>query len=317
MIITEKPKIGISRCLLGDNVRYNGGHKLDDYIKNVLGKFVEFIPFCPEVEAGFGVPREAVHLNKIENEIFMIGEKTGTDYTNRMNSYLSRKIPDLLNQNLCGYILKSKSPSCGIYRTRVYSENEAPNINGRGLFAEALLNSNCNLLVEEEGRLHNPEIRENFIGRIFINFRWNAFIKEFSVNNFMLFHQSIKYTLMAHSPSNLKEMGKIVANTNPDLLHSSVKDYKILLDKTLKILTDRKKNRNVLDHIMGYFKNDLSSGEKEELKILFDRYYNGLLPIIVPITMLNHYVNKYNNEYLKGQFYLNPHPMELMLLNHV
>lgn len=167
-----KPKVGISSCLLGKNVRYNGSHKLDYYIKDILGEYVDFIPVCPEVEAGFGVPREAVHLRETPEGIRMITEKSDKDLTEGMHKWSEQKLKQISSLELSGYILKSKSPSCGIFRTRVYRDEKGPSLNGRGLYAEALIQKFPDLLVEEEGRLHNPEIRENFIKMLFISQLW-------------------------------------------------------------------------------------------------------------------------------------------------
>jgi len=312
-----KPKIGISTCLLGEAVRYNGGHKLDHYIRDTLGKFVDFVPICPEVEAGFGTPREALHLHETENGVVMLTEKSKEDLTEKMTSWSRNKLKEIEDIELCGYIFKSKSPSCGVYRARIQREEKGVNLNGRGLFAQEFISAYPQLIVEEEGRLHDPVIRDNFIQNIFINHRWNELNKNRSIRGLMKFHESLKYSLMSHSPRILKEMGPIVANSNKIDTDEVFDLYKVKLVEALKELSDKKKNKNVLDHIMGYFKNNLDKSEKAELKEVINNYYNGLLPIIVPITLLNHYVKKYDDIYLQGQFYLNPHPLELMLRNHV
>jgi uncharacterized protein YbgA (DUF1722 family)/uncharacterized protein YbbK (DUF523 family) len=312
-----KPKIGISRCLLGENVRYNGGHKLDHYIKETLGEFVEFIPICPEVEAGLGVPRESLELNEVESDIRLIGKNSREDYTDKIDSWLDRKIPEIDSWDLCGFILKSKSPSCGIYRTRLYRESKPPSLNSRGLFAKRLIESYPTHLVEEEGRLHDPIIRDNFIERVFINLRWREFVKEPSVSKLMKFHQDLKYTLMCHSPWLQKELGKVVAAATYGNLDYDIDNYYKKLNSCISEYSSKKSHRNVLDHIMGYFKKDLSGDEKAELKEIIANYSRGLVPLIVPITLINHYVRKYNQDYLKTQFYLNPHPLELMLRNHI
>lgn len=313
----NKPKIGISRCLLGANVRYNGGHKLDHYIKDTLGEFVEFVPICPEVEAGFGIPREAMELYEDSDGIKLVEKNSREDLTPTMNSWIEGKIPEIKEWDLCGFILKSKSPSCGVFRTRLYRENKPPSLNSRGLFAKELIDSIPEMLIEEEGRLHDPIIRDNFIERIFINLRWKEIIDEPTVTKLMKFHEYIKYTLMAHSPKLQKDLGKIVASSTKNTLDSDYNSYYSLLNNCLAIYSDKKNHRNVLDHIMGYFKRDLTADEKAELKELIENYSRGLVPLIVPITLLNHYVRKYKQDYLRTQFYLNPHPLELMLRNHI
>lgn len=313
----ELPKVGISTCLLGKNVRYNAGHKLDEYLKDVFGKYVEYVPICPEVEAGFGVPRETVQLHEKEDGIKMITLKTNRDLTPQMNAWLDKRLNEIEKMNLTGYILKSKSPSCGVFRTRLYREGKEPSLNGRGLFAKALISKFPELLVEEEGRLHNPVIRDNYIQSLFIHYRWKGLNSNLSVHGLIKFHERIKYTLMSHSPIILKDMGKVVAQTVKGNLEGQSHFYFKKLNEALSQYADIKKNRNVLDHIMGYFKKDLNKDEKAELKEVIENYSNSLVPLIVPITLLNHYVRKYDQKYLKDQFYLNPTPMELMLRNHV
>lgn len=314
---TEKPIIGISRCLLGENVRYNCGHKLDNYIKYTLGKFVDFKPICPEVEAGMGVPREAVQLHEINGEVKMLGEHSREDFTSIMNNWLDKRIEELKLTNFSGFILKSKSPSCGVYRTRLYRDNKPPSLDYRGLFAQRLVKEFPILLVEEEGRLNDPVIRDNFIERVFINFRWLKIIKNPDIGTIMKFQEYMKYILMSHSPKLQKELGALIANMSKKTLKEDIKRYYTLLNRCLATYSTKKSHRNVLEHIMGYFKKDLTGDEKQELRELIVSYDSGLIPLIVPITILNHFTRKYSSEYLKNQFYLNPHSLELLLRNHI
>lgn len=313
----DRPQIGISRCLLGENVRYNASHKLDNYIKNKLGKFVDFVPICPEVEIGMGTPREAVQLFEINGEVKMISENSKTDFTNEMNDWAAKKALDIKDLNLCGFILKSKSPSCGVFRTRLYRDNKPPSLNYSGLFTQALKKELPQLLIEEEGRMHDDVIRDNFIERIFINHSWSKLLEVPTVSKFIKFHESLKYTIMSHSPKLQKELGHIVASVNKNRLKEALDTYYKLLIVCLGNYANIKSHRNVLDHIAGYFKNDISNDEKKEIKRLIENYYDGFTPLIVPITILNHYKNKYNKEYLMNQVYLDPHPLELLLRNHI
>jgi uncharacterized protein YbgA (DUF1722 family) len=196
-------------------------------------------------------------------------------------------------------------------------KDKSPSLDSRGLFASELIKNFPDLPVEEEGRLQDPNLRENFIQRVFIYYRWKQILLKPSVSGFMDFHKRIKYTLMAHDPQGLKDIGSIVAHSTKETLISDMDNYFKALSQILIIIPTVKKHKNVLDHIMGYFKNHLSQDEKAELIELINNYYNGLIPIIVPITLLNHYVRKYHEKYLETQFYLNPLPMELMLRNHV
>lgn len=313
----EKPRVGISTCLLGKSVRYNAGHKLDYYLKDYLGQYVDFVPVCPEVESGMGVPREAVHLHETPLGTRMITEKSGEDVTDRMQSWILKKMDQIDSLNLSGFILKSKSPSCGLFRTRLYREDKPPSLNSRGLFAKALADRFPDLIIEEEGRLHNPDIRDNFIQMLFIRYRWKALLKEYTVSALMLFHKELKYTLMSHDPTGLKRLGQIAAGGAKETLDKSFREYYALLNEILRNPSDRKKRTNVLEHIMGYFKKNLTGEEKAELKEIIGSYKRGWVPLIVPVTLLNHYVRKYKQDYLSTQYFLNPHPLELMLRNHV
>lgn len=315
--LQDRPKIGISRCLLGDSVRYNGGHKLDHYLKDRLGKYVDFVPICPEVEVGMGIPREAVQLFEINGEVKMLGQKTKTDFTKNIETWSEKKILQIKDLSLSGFILKSKSPSCGVYRTRLYREDKPPSLNSRGLFARELIREIPQLLIEEEGRLNDNVIRDNFIERVFINHRWIKFKEDPTINSFIVFHECLKYTLMSHDQKIKKKLGQIVANTTKDSFLVDLDKYYLLLTECLGNYADKKSHRNVLEHIVGYFKKDITKDEKVEIKTLISNYSNGYIPLIVPITILNHFTRKYSKEYLKKQFYLNPHSLELLLRNQI
>ncbi|MBN2616992.1 MAG: DUF523 and DUF1722 domain-containing protein [Spirochaetales bacterium] len=312
-----KPKIGISTCLLGENVRYNGGHKMDVYLKKTLSKYVDFYPICPEVECGFGIPREAMQLHYVNDEKRLITINSKVDVTEQINIWLIKRRSYIKELKLNGYIFKSKSPSCGVYRTRLYRENQPPSLDSRGLFADDFINNNPFVPIEEEGRLHDHELRENFIERVFVHMKWAEIENSKGKKDLIDFHESIKYLLMSRHQINLKEMGKIVSNFKDGEIDEIYNKYFMKLSESLAIIATKKNICNVLEHIMGYFKKDLNVDEKQELKEIINNYSDGLVPLIVPITIINHYVRKYNEEYLKKQFFLNPHPLELMLRNHV
>ena len=315
--MNDKPLLGISSCLLGHAVRYDGQHKLDHYLRDLLGQFVRYAPVCPEVECGLPVPREAMRLVDVQGEIRLLTQKSLQDITPRMQDWLGPKLDELARLPLCGFIFKSKSPSSGLHRVKVYrSGRSSPS--GRGIFARAFCERFPLLPVEDEGRLNDPGLRDNFISRIFIMQRWlqlNETGK--SLAALLDFHARHKYTLMAHDPAALRELGRMLAAAKGIPLPQLYEAYIGRMMPALTKLATRRKNSNVLQHIMGYFKKVLNPREKEELTDLIIRYHDGLVPIIVPITLLNHHQLMHPSAYLKDQHFLDPHPRELMLRNHV
>jgi uncharacterized protein YbgA (DUF1722 family)/uncharacterized protein YbbK (DUF523 family) len=311
-------QVGISTCLLGEKVRFDGGHKKDRYLTDVLSNYFEFVATCPEIEIGMGVPRDSVRLVNTSNSIRMIGPKTNTDWTDKMVSYSEKLVKKFSASNLSGYILKSDSPTCGMERVRIYNPSGIPNKNGRGLFAEALIKSNPYLPVEEEGRLNDAKIRENFITRVFSYHRLQNLINDnFSRGSLVEFHTMYKYQLMAHSIKHYELLGRLVADAKKYPLKEVAEKYTGLFMEALSIKTTTKKNVNVLHHIFGYLKEYLTPTDKQSILNVIEDYHKELVPLIVPITLLKHYVEKRNIEYIKVQVYLNPHPKELMLRNHV
>jgi len=314
----KKPLVGISACLLGETVRYDGGGKLDRYLRDVLGKHVDYVPVCPEVESGMGVPREAMRLVNNDKNIRLVTTRTQVDLTDKMSGWIDNKIPVLRELTLCGYILKARSPSCGLMRVKVYKPSGGATNNGMGMFARGLTESLPLLPLEEEGRLNDSKLRENFIERIFAMHRWHVLISgRKSIKQLMDFHARHKYTLMAHCPKTLGRLGMYLANSKQFPINDMYQEYFENFITALGRLATVRKNTNTLQHIMGYFKKDLSADEKAELAGLIHNYQQGHVPLIVPITLLNHYVRKFKSPYLAQQYYLNPHPLELMLRNHV
>ncbi len=312
----KKPLIGISTCLLGECVRYDGQHKLDRYLRDTLGQFVDFVPICPEVDCGMSIPREAMRLVDIDGDVRLMTQKSNIDMTPQMNSWMSKKLIELDELPLCGFIFKSKSPSSGLFRVKVYKDSNPTNI-GRGIFAQGFTQRYPLLPVEENGRLNDSKLRENFIERIFAVQRWRDLNqKPKTIANLTNFHTRHKYTMMAHCPASLKILGNLVANHNKEDINSLYENYFSEFITAMKNIATVQKNTNVLDHIMGYFKKGLSSDEKQELKEIIENYHNELVPLIVPITLINHFIRKYQPEYLEQQYYLSPHPKELMLRNH-
>ena len=313
-----KFKIGISSCLLGNEVRWNAGHKLDKYLTRTLGKFVEYVPVCPEVEAGFGVPRESFRLVGDPEYPRLITFKSKTDHTDQMRTWAKKRVRELEKENLCGFIFKSDSPSSGMIRVKVYNDKGMPHKVGVGMFARAFMEHFPLIPVEDDGRLNDPIIRENFILQIFTMKRWrDNLTKKRGMGKIVEFHTDNKLLILSHSPKHYRLMGKMVADGKKMPIGELYHQYQQLLMEALKLKTTIKKNTNVLQHLMGYFKKQLSSDEKQELLEVFDQYRQELVPLIVPITLINHYVRKYDQTYLKRQTYLNPHPVELKLRTHV
>ena len=314
---STRPRLGISACLLGERVRYDGGHKRDPFLTRTLGDFVDWVPICPELEVGMGVPRESVRLVGSVSEPRMIGERSGKDWTAAMNSFATQRTDALAALDLCGYVFKKDSPSCGIERVRVYESKTQPTRRGRGLFAAALIKRLPLLPVEEEGRLSDPAVRENFIERVFAYHRWRAAAAAKSRSALVAFHTAHKFLLLAHSERHYRQLGRVVASVKTKSLREAYDEYGCGFMKALAVHASPKKHANVLEHLMGYFSNQLSPSERRELVELIADYRRQLIPLIVPVTLIRHYVQKFDVEYLAHQVYLAPSPKELMLRNHV
>lgn len=313
----EQIKLGVSACLLGQNVRYNGGHSRDPFITDTLSQYVEFVPVCPEVECGFPIPREALRLVGVPESPRLITISTKQDHTERMLSWCSKKVRELEEHDLYGFIFKKGSPSSGMERVKVYDSKGMPSNRGIGMFARAFMEHFPVLPVEEDGRLHDPQLRENFIEAIFVLKRWRESLSPKPTRGRCVeFHTKHKLLLMVHSPNHMRLMGKLVASVKDHSVDDFRFQYQKLLIEALRLKPTRRKHTDVLMHCMGFLKKLLSSDEKRELLEIIEHYRQGHLPLIVPVTLLNHYVRKYDPPYLKDQCYLKPHPIELQLRNH-
>jgi uncharacterized protein YbgA (DUF1722 family)/uncharacterized protein YbbK (DUF523 family) len=314
----ERVRLGISSCLLGNAVRWNSGHKMDRYLTRTLGQFVDYVPVCPEVEAGFGVPRESMRLVGDPEKPRLITFKTKTDQTDQMLRWARKRVKELEKEDLHGFIFKSDSPSSGMIRVKVYTEKGMPVKKGVGMFAREFMAHFPLIPAEDDGRLHDPNIRENFIERIFALRRWRQTVDNGKkMGNLVDFHTRNKLLLLSHSPKHYKVMGKLVAEGKQISMKELYDQYETALMEALTLKTTPKKNLNVLQHLMGYFKKQLSKDEKQELLDVFDQYRQEFIPLVVPLTLINHFVRKYDQQYLKLQTYLNPHPVELKLRTHV
>jgi uncharacterized protein YbgA (DUF1722 family)/uncharacterized protein YbbK (DUF523 family) len=311
-------RIGISACLLGQEVRFDGGHKRSDFLVDVFGPFVEFVPVCPEVEVGLGVPRETLRLVRAGDEVRLLGNKTGIDRTDSMRSYSDRRTAALANDVLSGYVLKKDSPSCGLERVRIYAASGIPARDGRGLYADALIRRFPNLPIEEEGRLNDARLRDNFIERVFAYRRLRSFFTgRWSIGGLVALHTAHKLQLLAHAPRAYAELGRMVAKGS-SVARAELRDrYETEFMGALKKIATPARHVNVLQHMAGYFSDRLDPASRRELASVIEDYRAGLVPLIVPITLVRHYVRVLDVSYLKGQVYLEPHPKELMLRNHV
>ncbi len=311
-------RLGISSCLLGQNVRYNGGHKLDRYLHDTLGRFVEWVPVCPEVECGLGVPRESMRLVGDPAAPRLVTAKTGIDHTGRMQVWAARRLDQLAGEDLCGFVFKSASPSSGLKAVKVYDEKGSPSRRGVGIFARAFTERFPLAPVEDEGRLNDPGLRENFIERVFAYRRWKDFEQaDGSIRGLVAFHTDHKLLLMSHDPRAVSALGAIVAAAKGRPRRAVLDEYLAGFMRTLALEATARKNVNVLQHAMGYFKKQLAPQEKAELLEVIGDYHRGHVPLVVPLVLLRHYVRKFGEPYLARQVWLHPHPTELALRNHV
>jgi uncharacterized protein YbgA (DUF1722 family)/uncharacterized protein YbbK (DUF523 family) len=325
-----RPRIGVSACLLGAPVRYDGGHKRDPFLVETFGAHVDWVPVCPEVEAGLGTPREAMRLLLIgrpgrergeaypADRVAMIVQKTGADVTPVMRRYARSKVDALADARLSGFVLKKDSPSCGMERVKVFSSSGPAERAGRGVFAAALLARFPNLPVEEEGRLADPRLRENFIERVFAYQRLRRlFDDRWSLGDLVRFHTAHKLTLMAHSPSAYRALGRLVAGARRQSRPLLEARYESGFMRALAVIATPRRHANVLQHMLGYFKRLLDDDARRELLSIVEDHRVGRVPLVVPLTLFKHHIRRLNVEYLAEQVYLDPHPRELSLRNHV
>ena len=310
--------IGISYCLLGAKVRYDGQDKLDRYIKATVGQFVRFVPVCPEVDIGLGVPREPIRLEKAGNEVYLVATKSRRDLTSKMRRYSRGKSRELSRLGIAGYILKKNSPSCGMARVKVYGRNGSPSATGTGVFADLLMTLQPLLPVEEEDRLNDPKVRKNFFARVFAYRRLQeCFSGRWSVGKLANFHAAEKYLLLAHDAKANGALGRLVARNKTYSRSELARSYQEGFMTALAKPVTRRGHVNVLQHMAGFFKESLNKDEKAELQQLISDYRNGLVPLIVPTTLIRHYIRRYHLDNLAGQSYLELHSKELMLQNQV
>jgi uncharacterized protein YbgA (DUF1722 family)/uncharacterized protein YbbK (DUF523 family) len=316
----DRLRVGVSACLLGAKVRFDGEHKRDAFVCEQLAPFVEWVSICPELEVGMGVPRESVRLVRAPAGPRMLGHRTGADWTARMTAFAARRVRALDGEGLCGYVLKSKSPSCGMQRVKLYASDlaEAPaSLQGVGLFAAALRARFPNLPVEEEGRLHDAQLRDNFVERLFAYHRLQRlWATRWTVGTLVAFHTAHKLALLAHDEPGHRALGRLVARAKQTPRAALRAGYEAAFMAALARPATRGRHSNVLMHMLGHL-SALAARDRNELLGVIEDYRRGLVPVIVPITLLRHHVGRLQVAYLEGQSYLSPHPKELMLRNHV
>ncbi|MFT7687724.1 MAG: hypothetical protein ACI9FB_003081 [Candidatus Azotimanducaceae bacterium] len=314
----EKINVGISSCLLGDEVRYNGGHKHSSLCTRDLSQYFEFVSVCPEVSIGLGIPRKPIRLVGNPKDPDIVGvDNSDQNVTQDMKVFAREKVKELTK--LSGYIFIKGSPSCGLFRVKVYNEKGYPQEEmGRGVYAKIVTDTYPLLPVEEAGRLQDAVLRENFITRVFAYRSFQDLRQEsLTAQKLLEFHASYKYTLMAHDPQSYNELGRMLADLkNKDLLEIGEKYFAGLMT-SLEMKASRKSNTNVLMHLQGYLKTHLTSEEKERFGEILEQYRTGIIPLIVPITLLRNYFHTYPNDYISKQAYLQPYPDNLSLRNSI
>lgn len=308
---SDKIQVGISACLLGQQVRFDGGHKRSDFVENELSRYFSFVPVCPEVAIGLGIPRKAIRLVRKNDDIRVEASDGSFDVTDKLTEFSRNKTAEF--GFMSGYIFCAKSPSCGMERVKIYSANNAAK-EGIGVYARILMEQNPLLPVEEDGRLCDPILRENFVTRVFAYHDWQQLVASgITRGKLIAFHSRYKYLLFAHHPATYKSLGRILGDAVQLDNETLAERYISGLMQGLKQRVSRKNHTNVLQHLQGYFKKQLSPAQKSELQLTIDKYRRGLLPLMAPLTLIQHYLREHPNPYLASQVYLNPHPEELAL----
>jgi len=317
-ITSPKPLVGVSACLLGQNVRYDGGNKHDAFLNGPLSTYVEYVPVCPETGIGLGVPRRTIRLVGDPQRPRAVGtDDPAMDVTSRLETFADSQRGGF--SSLSGFVLKKNSPSCGMERVKVYNEatNQAVR-KGSGIFARMLMQQFPLLPVEEEGRLNDAVLRENFINRVFVLHRWMELqAKGMSRGDLIEFHSAHKYLVMAHSQAAYQRLGKMLSDLSGDRLQRISSLYIEELMPALKRRVNRKRHVNVLQHIMGYLKRDIDSADKAELLESIESYQRQEVSLVVPLTLLRHYFRRFPDPYMEKQVYLQPHPRNLGLRNQL
>lgn len=315
---TVKPKLGISACLLGAEVRYNGGHKESHLCTRALNEYFEFVPLCPEVAIGMGIPREPIRLVGDPDAPQAVGTvNRDLNVTDALAGYGARMAAEV--DDICGYIFMQKSPSCGLERVKVYRDNGAPfDAGGRGIYARAFCEQHPNLPVEEDGRLNDAVLRENFITRVFAYAAWQELLRAgVSRRSLTEFHSRYKYQLMANNPVQYKVLGNLLGSMGRSDPNEVAPRYFSQLMAALKKCATRRTHTNVLQHLSGYLKQTITADDKREIQEVIGQYHQGIVPLIVPLTLLKHHFRQHPDPYVALQVYMQPHPENLSLRNAI
>ena len=315
--LSRKPRIAVSACLMGIEVRYNGGHKESRLCSRILSEYFDFIPLCPEAAIGLGIPREPIRLVGDPQRPRAVGSvHSETDVTQALADYGNRMAGELTD--ICGYIYMQKSPSCGLERVKVYQEGGRPAEDGRGIYAQAFCAQHPDLPVEEDGRLNDAVLRENFLTRVFAYAAWQE-LRQAGLTRRGLteFHARYKYLLMAHNPSQYKVLGHLLGSMGKADAETVGPGYFSQLMAALKKCATRRTHTNVLQHLSGYLKQTLSADDKQEMLQVIGQYHQGIVPLVVPLTLIKHHFRQHPDPYIARQVYLQPHPENLSLRNAI
>lgn len=310
--------VGISGCLLGEAVRPDGGHNRDRFVAGVLGTYFRWVSVCPEIGAGFGVPRESLRLERAGDGERLLGNRTDADKTDAVDRFARRHVEDLAPLRLRGFILKSHSPTCGPRGVRVYEPGKAPSRTGTGIYARRLQERYPHLPVEAEDRLEDPRIRENFVTRVFTFDRWIRLLEsDPRPRDIVDFHTRHKMLLLAHSEHHYRRAGALVARAGLEPLPTLVAEYESLLMEGLKRIASPGQHANVLQHLAGFLKKDLDGDDKRELETLIHDYRAGRVPLAAPLILLYHHLDHLKDDWVDSQVYLQPFPLELALRSSI
>lgn len=316
--MTEKIKIGISGCLTGMKVRFDGQGLRPQLINELFSEFFDYVTFCPEVEMGMSIPRETIRLEKQEEEVRLVAPKSNTDHTDGMKTFADNKVAALAELDISGYIVKRGSPSCGFERIKIYNKDKIPAMNGVGMFTEKLIERFPLLPIEDEGRLNDIRLREHWVERVYAYERLKAFLRlKPSRGDIVKFHTNSKMQLMAHHPVKYRQLGKDVAEQHKQVTDEFLVHYENSYMEIMKHQASVKKHADVLYHLMGFFKKDIDSSEKQELVEVIEKYRTGMIPLVTPLTLINHYIKKYPVQWVCDQTYLTPYPEELLLRSYM
>jgi len=310
----DQIQVGISACLLGEPVRYDGGHKHLPFCTETLNQYWELVPACPEMAIGLGSPRPTIRLQQNENGSLIARSEDGTDLTQPLTQFSQEKAEQM--GAFSGYLLCAKSPSCGLERVRVYQgDSKAHSKTGTGLFASAIRQRWPLMPLEDSGRMNDSALRENFIARVYLYHQWQCLLHQgLNASGLLQFHTSNKYLLMAHSQSAYKVLGKLLSDLSGDL-EGKAECYITALMQAMQRPANRRNHANVLHHLQGYYKKHMNSEQRQELAQVIEDYNKGLLPLLAPLTLLRHYQQQYPSDYLQGQRYWQPHPYRMGLRN--